>query len=177
MISHPVFRVPTSPSMSKKYYEKILAGSGTSSVKVKSAFGEKILAKYGWKEGQGLGATMSGVSECVQIQKRDERVGIGAETKDRESEWDNWWSGAYDSVAAKINVKISKSVNSEDKSTCSENESAERLRQKEKKKKKKEKKEKKYKEREDEEATDEEEEKLHKRRRIKRHVRPETEDA
>jgi len=151
--------------MSKKYYEKILAGSGTSSVKVKSVFGEKILAKYGWKEGQGLGSTMSGVSECVQIQKRDERVGIGAETKDKESEWDNWWSGAYDSVAAKINVKISKSVNSEENSTCSD--SAE-IQRKEKKKKKKEKK---------EESEEEEEEQLHKKRRIKRHVRPEADDA
>lgn len=90
--------------MSKKYYEKVLAGSGTSSVKVKSAFGSKILAKYGWKEGDGLGATMSGISECVQVQRRDERMGIGAERK-ADSEWDDWWSGAYDSVAAKISIK------------------------------------------------------------------------
>ena len=150
--------------MSKKYYEKILAGSGTSSVKVKSVFGEKILAKYGWKEGQGLGSTMSGMSECVQIQKRDERVGIGAETKDKESEWDNWWSGAYDSVAAKINVKILKSVNSEENSTCSDNAEMQR---KEKEKKKKDKK----------EEREEEEQQLHKKRRIKRHVRHEIDDA
>ena len=95
--------------MSKKYYEKVLAGSGTSTVKVKSAFGSKILAKYGWSEGQGLGASMSGVKECVQIEKREERVGIGAERKPGDSEWDNWWSGAYDSVAAKINIKIKES--------------------------------------------------------------------
>ena len=102
--------------MSKKYYEKVLASSGTSTVKVKSAFGSKILAKYGWKEGEGLGATMSGISECVQVERRVERTGIGAEKTDS-SEWDNWWSGAYDSVAAKINIrppetqkKIAKSV-------------------------------------------------------------------
>lgn len=158
--------------MSKKYYEKILAGSGTSSVKVKSAFGEKILAKYGWKDGQGLGSSMSGVSECVQIQKRDERVGIGAENKDRESEWDNWWSGAYDSVAAKINIKISKSVN--DKSTCSETDNPE-VDVKEKKKKKKDKKEKRIVEEEEDDAVNEE--KLHKKRRIKRHVRPEIQES
>ena len=90
--------------MSRKYYEKVLAGSGTSSVKVKSAFGSKILAKYGWKDGEGLGATMTGISECVQVERRDERMGIGAEKKS-ESEWDNWWSGAYDSVAAKIQIR------------------------------------------------------------------------
>lgn len=91
--------------MSKKYYDKVLSGSGTSSVKVKSAFGSKILAKYGWEEGQGLGSSMSGVKECVQVEKREERVGIGCEKDAESSEWDNWWSGAYDSVAAKINVK------------------------------------------------------------------------
>jgi hypothetical protein len=164
-VSHPAIL-----SMSKKYYEKILAGSGTSSVKVKSAFGEKILAKFGWKEGQGLGSSMSGVSECVQIQKRDERVGIGAESKDRESEWDNWWSGAYDSVAAKINVKISKSVNN--KTSCSDSDTPEDD-VVQRKKKKKDKKEKKV----EEEQDDEEEKNLHKKRRIKRHVRPENEDS
>ena len=91
--------------MSKKYYEKVLASSGTSTVKVKSAFGSKILAKYGWKEGEGLGATMSGISECVQVERREERTGIGAEKSSESSEWDNWWSGAYDSVAAKIQVR------------------------------------------------------------------------
>lgn len=98
-----------SSSMSKKYYDKILSGSGTSSVQVKSAFGSKILAKYGWTEGQGLGASMSGVKECVQIEKREERIGIGCEKNNESSEWDNWWSGAYDSVAAKISVKVNKS--------------------------------------------------------------------
>jgi hypothetical protein len=90
--------------MSRKYYDKVLSGSGTSSVKVKSVFGAKILAKYGWKEGQGLGSSMNGAEECVQIERREERTGIGAEKKN-DSEWDNWWSGAYDTVAARIAVK------------------------------------------------------------------------
>lgn len=94
--------------MSKKYYDKILAGSGTSQVKVKSVFGAKILSKYGWKEGEGLGSSMNGVKECVQVEKRAERIGIGAEKKDSSSEWDNWWCGAYDSVASKIAIKVAK---------------------------------------------------------------------
>jgi len=143
--------------MSKKYYDKVLAGSGTSSVKVKSVFGSKILAKYGWKEGQGLGATMSGVSECVQIERRDERVGIGAEKNDGDSEWDNWWSGAYDSVAAKINVKIGKSVNARSDSSSSEEDQHPVTPKKS---------------REDEDCDATPSSSL-KKRRIKRHVRPE----
>ena len=94
--------------MSKKYYDKILAGSGTSQVKVKSVFGAKILSKYGWKEGEGLGSSMNGVKECVQVEKRADRIGIGAEKNESSSEWDNWWCGAYDSVASKIAIKVAK---------------------------------------------------------------------
>lgn len=144
--------------MSKKYYDKILSGSGTSSVKVKSAFGSKILAKYGWTEGQGLGASMNGVQECVQIEKREERVGIGAE-KTEKSEWDNWWNGAYDSVASRIAVKVGgkRAADSSDSDSSAEVVV---------KKKKKDKKEKKQKE-------EDSEEKLSKKRRVKRHVRDE----
>ena len=94
--------------MSKKYYDKILSGSGTSGVQVKSAFGAKILAKYGWTEGKGLGKGEDGISECVQISKREEKVGIGAESSKESTEWDNWWTGAYDSVAQKISVKVAR---------------------------------------------------------------------
>ena len=132
--------------MSKKYYDKVLAGSGTSQVKVKSVFGAKILSKYGWKEGDGLGSSMNGVKECVQVEKRKERLGIGAEKKSSESsEWDDWWSGAYDSVASRIAVKVGKVKRKDD----SEDELEEVV---EKKKKK---------------DTD------HLKRRVKRHVRPE----
>ena len=143
--------------MSKKYYDKILSGSGTSSVKVKSAFGSKILAKYGWTEGQGLGARMNGEQECVQIEKREERVGIGAE-KTEKSEWDNWWNGAYDSVASRIAVKVG-GTRAADSSDSSE----EMMLRKKKRKDKKEK-------RQKEEDTGE---KLSKKRRVKRHVRDE----
>jgi hypothetical protein len=145
--------------MSKKYYDKVLAGSGTSSVKVKSAFGSKILAKYGWSEGQGLGASMSGVQECVQVERREDRVGIGAE-KTGDSEWDNWWSGAYDTVAARIAVKVNAS-----KKTSVETSSADSDEVVLKKKQKKEKKRK--------AASEDEGEKMHLKRRVKRHVRDE----
>ena len=155
--------------MSRKYYDKVLSGSGTSSVKVKSAFGSKILAKYGWKEGQGLGSSMSGVEECVQVERREERVGIGAEKKS-DSEWDNWWSGAYDSVASKIAVTVKSSkpvVSTSDTDSAEAQEEA----RSEKKKKKKEKREK----RDLVTGSDDDsaERDLHKKRRVKRHVRDE----
>lgn len=117
--------------MSKKYYDKVLAGSGTSQVKVKSVFGAKILSKYGWKEGDGLGSSMSGAKECVQVEKRSERVGIGAENRSSSatSEWDDWWSGAYDSVASRIAIKTvkNKSRSSSSESSLSDEEKAFRV--------------------------------------------------
>lgn len=159
--------------MSRKYYDKVLSGSGTSSVKVKSAFGAKILAKYGWAEGQGLGATMNGVEECVQVQRREERIGIGAEKKS-ESEWDNWWSGAYDSVASKIAVKvksttaISTSSNESDSDDVKQRIKTDSAEKEKKKKKMKTEKRTTIESSDDEIVCD-----SYKKRRIKRHVREE----
>ena len=125
--------------MSKKYYDKILTSSGTSSVKVKSAFGAKILAKYGWTDGKGLGANEDGVAECVQVEKREDRVGIGAE-KRQESEWNDWWSGAYDQAAKSISAKVgggSKRLSSVISSDSDESESERVARAKREKKAKK----------------------------------------
>ena len=163
--------------MSKKYYDKILSGSGTSSVKVKSAFGSKILAKYGWKEGQGLGAGMDGVKECVQVHKRAERVGIGAE-ETGSSEWDNWWSGAYDSVAARIAIKVGAKKKGTSTSSNSDDEVVEVKKTKRRKVESSSeeeevvvvKKSKKSKKVIASDVESEEEEKMHKKRRVKRHV-------
>lgn len=159
--------------MSRKYYDKVLSGSGTSSVKVKSAFGSKILAKYGWKEGQSLGSSMKGVEECVQVQRREERVGIGAEKKS-DSEWDNWWSGAYDSVASKIAVTVKSSKSAVSTSDTESAQASDDLRTEKKKKKKG-----KKKKRGPLTASDDEiaERGLHKKRRVKRHVRDEPEHS
>jgi hypothetical protein len=159
--------------MSRKYYDKVLSGSGTSSVKVKSAFGSKILAKYGWKEGQGLGSSMEGVEECVQVERREERVGIGAEKKS-DSEWDNWWSGAYDSVASKIAVTVKSSKSAVSTSGTESSQASDDVRT-EKKQKKKGKKEKRDPARVSDDETAERD--LHKKRRVKRHVRDEPEHS
>ncbi|CAD7938770.1 unnamed protein product [Amoebophrya sp. A25] len=91
--------------MSKKYFEKLARGSATSSKEFKSDFGLKILKKFGWDEGKGLGANLDGRQDCIQISRREERVGLGGEKSSEatdEKQWDNWWSSAYNSVAQKV---------------------------------------------------------------------------
>ena len=64
--------------MSKKYYDRLLTGTGATSKKVSSKFGEAMMAKMGWKRGDGLGKKMDGIKDCIQIERRDEGVGMGA---------------------------------------------------------------------------------------------------
>ncbi|CAD7926905.1 unnamed protein product [Amoebophrya sp. A120] len=91
--------------MSKKYFEKLAKNSATSSKEYESEFGLKILQKFGWSKGKGLGANLDGSTKCIQIQRREEGVGLGGEkakTDGDEKQWDNWWSSAYNSVAGKL---------------------------------------------------------------------------
>ena len=91
--------------MSKKYFEKLSKNSATSNKEYSSAFGLKILEKFGWQKGDGLGANRDGTRDCIQISRREDKVGLGGEkVKDDsdEKQWDNWWAGAYNSVAGKL---------------------------------------------------------------------------
>lgn len=91
--------------MSKKYFEKLAKNSATSSKEYSSAFGLKILEKFGWQKGDGLGANLDGARDCIQISRREEKVGLGGEKVNDDSDakqWDNWWAGAYNSVAGKL---------------------------------------------------------------------------
>ena len=51
--------------MSKKYFDKLMLGSGKTNKMVKSKFGEKIVAQLGWEQGKGLGKKEDGLKECI----------------------------------------------------------------------------------------------------------------
>ena len=53
--------------MSKKYYDKLMTGTGQTKKTVQSKFASKMLASMGWKDGAGLGANMDGRTECIQV--------------------------------------------------------------------------------------------------------------
>ena len=98
--------------MSKKYYDRLLVGTGSTNKKVQSKFGEMLMSKMGWKDGEGLGKTMQGMTDCIQIKRRDENLGMGAEmeTVGAKFKWnDQFWDDTYNQAAAKFSATAPKS--------------------------------------------------------------------
>ena len=94
--------------MSMKYIEE-MSRKGVSYKKYNSEFGAKILGKFGWKEGEGLGKTKNGITEAIQIKRREENMGLGKTKK--EVVWnDKWWEHSYDNI-----LKGMKTINNEEK--------------------------------------------------------------
>ena len=96
--------------MSKKYYDKLMTGSGSTTKAVKSKFGSKMLAAMGWETGKGLGANEDGRLECIQVKRREEGVGLGQDAGEdgglekvkvngidkKEFKWnDSFWTNMY----------------------------------------------------------------------------------
>eukprot|EP01055_Gregarina_sp_Pseudo9_P002400 Gregarina_sp_Pseudo_9__2399@NODE_26_length_5602_cov_129_209779_g24_i0_p7_GENE_NODE_26_length_5602_cov_129_209779_g24_i0NODE_26_length_5602_cov_129_209779_g24_i0_p7_ORF_typecomplete_len125_score25_24Gpatch/PF01585_23/1_2e14Gpatch_2/PF12656_7/4_6e09_NODE_26_length_5602_cov_129_209779_g24_i031183492 len=68
-------------------------------------FGASFLKKFGWKEGQGLGPQKNGILEPLQLRKRTENLGLGAE-KEKAKDWDSWWEDVYNQHASKSNQTL-----------------------------------------------------------------------
>jgi len=50
-------------------------GAGTGGFSTGNVVASQIMAKYGWKEGQGLGREEQGLSTCLQVEKTGKRAG------------------------------------------------------------------------------------------------------
>mmetsp|Transcript_74990 Transcript_74990/g.173920 ORF Transcript_74990/g.173920 Transcript_74990/m.173920 type:complete len:153 (+) Transcript_74990:79-537(+) len=120
--------------MARKYQERIALSSGVSSNRAfESDFGKRILMKYGWREGQGLGRLRNGRTDCLQATRREQKTGLGAEKRKADAElWDNWWADCFNSVAKRITVaapastSTSSTSTAQDDSDSSEDESSKR---------------------------------------------------
>ncbi|CAL1155463.1 unnamed protein product [Cladocopium goreaui] len=102
-------------AMASKYRQRLAQSSGVSSSRAfESDIGKKILMKYGWTEGQGLGRLKNGRTECVQGERREDKKGLGIEKRKSEEQWDNWWADCFNSVAKSISVKAESRAESSD---------------------------------------------------------------
>merc|ERR1711988_368307 len=89
----------------KAYRARLARESGIGSkTPFESDFGKKILMKYGWKEGEGLGARKNGRTDCIQATRRDIGAGLGHEKRKQDDQWDNWWADCFNNIAKKVKV-------------------------------------------------------------------------
>lgn len=64
--------------MSRKYFDKLMTGTGVTDKKVKSSLAESLMKKMGWSEGKGLGKKEDGDVDVLQIKRREEGQALGA---------------------------------------------------------------------------------------------------
>ncbi|CDW81217.1 g patch domain containing [Stylonychia lemnae] len=98
--------------MSRKYFDKLMTGSGVTGRQVKSKLGENIMKMMGWDHGKGLGKHEKGETEVIQIKRREEGMGLGVENTSPAVtfRWsDQFWVDVYNKAATSFqNVKQSK---------------------------------------------------------------------
>ena len=59
----------------------------------------------GWKDGSGLGKKQQGTTECVQIRRRDDGLGLGVKSQNESFNWkDEWWNDMYNNTIQKMKV-------------------------------------------------------------------------
>ena len=61
--------------------------------------GERLLSKFGWIAGKGLGKDEQGMAEAIEIQKKEDTGGVGAGPG---RNWDSWWEDAYAEAATRV---------------------------------------------------------------------------
>ena len=107
--------------MSKKFRDKLLKSSGYSNKKFECDYGMKLLKAMGWKEDEGLGAKGSGRTECVQIHRRDDQLGLGAAENAKAFAWnDTWWEDQYNKTMTNLQVNLSASESEKNTSDTEE---------------------------------------------------------
>ncbi|XP_037732309.1 G patch domain-containing protein 4 [Drosophila subpulchrella] len=67
-------------------------------------FARKLLGKYGWKEGDGLGKNNTGITAPLKASLKFDNAGLGA---DRAQEFnDHWWERCFNEAASNVEVQI-----------------------------------------------------------------------
>ncbi len=65
------------------------------------AFGARMLSKFGWKSGEGLGKDRQGAARSLAVTSQRTTEGVGFQS----AQFEPWWDKLYDRTAAKFASK------------------------------------------------------------------------
>ncbi|XP_022086966.1 G patch domain-containing protein 4-like [Acanthaster planci] len=68
-----------------------------------SKFAQQQLEKHGWKSGQGLGRTESGISEAIKVKIKHDTAGVGHDPGEQFTY--HWWDHVFNKAASNIVVQ------------------------------------------------------------------------
>ena len=65
-----------------------------------TGFGDKVMSKFGWEQGKGLGVKENGISEYIKVQKKRDTFGLGVQNGPQWNEpyWENILNDAFGSI-------------------------------------------------------------------------------
>uniref|UniRef100_A0A1A9WZ28 G patch domain-containing protein 4 n=1 Tax=Glossina brevipalpis TaxID=37001 RepID=A0A1A9WZ28_9MUSC len=66
-------------------------------------FAKKILKKYGWKEGDGLGKKSNGIAKALRPALKFDKAGFGADLAANDFN-NHWWERVFNEAASNVNV-------------------------------------------------------------------------
>ncbi|CAK4632621.1 hypothetical protein LEN26_016528 [Aphanomyces euteiches] len=95
------------PIVGKKFQAKLGGMANEAVASEVSSFAKRQMAKMGWTEGKGLGKNEQGMATHIRVKRRDENMGVGVESKEKEDASNQWWYNVYNNVANKIVVEAS----------------------------------------------------------------------
>lgn len=67
-------------------------------------FARKILEKYGWKDGDGLGKTNSGISKALRANLKFDKSGFGVDLAATDFN-NHWWERVFNDAANNVDIK------------------------------------------------------------------------
>lgn len=88
--------------------------------KDENKFGQKLMEKFGWSKGKGLGREEQGMTDCIKVLTKDNKKGIGFKGSD--DEWIKHYEG-FESVLANLNSDNSKENSASNSAANSDDES------------------------------------------------------
>ncbi|XP_047493274.1 PIN2/TERF1-interacting telomerase inhibitor 1-like [Penaeus chinensis] len=87
--------------------------------KDENKFGQKLMEKFGWSKGKGLGREEQGMTDCIKVLTKDNKKGIGFKGSD--DEWIKHYEG-FESVLANLNSDNSQENSASNSAANSDNE-------------------------------------------------------